>query len=145
MYFYIHSYYHIYTGSATIANGMATVTVDGLECEVIYDITAGGTLNEALVGPRSSHGTVTSGPCPLPMPTRSVETPSMSGKDMHTYTYNSDKHITVNYSGCCINTWSHLVAGVKSTMTILNVQYSALVIISSLQNSALMSQILNSM
>ena len=69
-------------------NGMATVTVDGLECEVTYDITAGGTLNGALVGPRSSHGTITSGSCPLPMPTPSVETPSMSGKEeIHTYTH----------------------------------------------------------
>ena len=60
---------------------MATVTVDGLECEVTYDITAEGTLNGALVGPRSSHENITSGPCPLPMPTPSVETPSMSGKN----------------------------------------------------------------
>ena len=72
---------------AAITNGMATVTVDGLECEVTYDITAGGTLNGALVGPRSSHGTITSGPCPLPMPTPSVETPSMSGKEICMYMY----------------------------------------------------------
>ena len=78
---YIHSYYHIQTGMAVVTSGMATVTVDGLECEVTYNITAGGTLNGALVGPRSSHGTVTSGPCPLPIPTPSVETPSMSGKE----------------------------------------------------------------
>ena len=77
----IHSYYHIHTGMAVVTNGMATVTVDGLQCEVTYDITAGGTLNGVLVGPRSSHGTITSGPCPLPMPTPSVETPSMSGKE----------------------------------------------------------------
>ena len=67
--------------SAINDNGMATVTVDGLVCNITYNITAGGTLNGALVGPRSSHGTVTSGPCPLPMPTPSVETPSMSGKE----------------------------------------------------------------
>ena len=62
-------------------NGMATVTIDGLECEVTYTITAEGTLNGALVGPRSSHGTVTSGPCPAVMPSPSVSTPSMSGMD----------------------------------------------------------------
>ena len=79
---YIFAYiFYTQTGSATITNGMATVTVDGLECEVTYNITAGGTLNGALVGPRSSHGTITSGPCPLPIPTPSVETPSMSGKE----------------------------------------------------------------
>ena len=73
-----YQYIHIHTDMATITNRMATVTVDGLECEVTYDITAGGTLNGALVGPRSSYGTITSGPCPLTMPT-------MSGrKEMHT-------------------------------------------------------------
>ena len=89
MYVYtcFHLYIHIHTGMTTIINGMATVTVDGLECEVTYDITAGGTLNGALVGPRSSHGTITSGPCPLPMPTPSVDTPSMSGKEISMYMY----------------------------------------------------------
>ena len=82
LHLYIFTYTYVHTGMATISNGMATVTVDGLECEVTYDITAGGTLNGTLVGPRSSHGTITSGPCPLPMPTPSVETPSMSGKEI---------------------------------------------------------------
>ena len=59
----------------------ATVIIDGLQCEVTYTIIAGGTLNGVLVGPRSSHGTVTSGPCPPPMPTPSVATPSMNGKE----------------------------------------------------------------
>ena len=73
---------YAHTGMAVINNnGMATVTIDGLECEVTYNITAGGTLNGALVGPRSSHGTITSGPCPPPMPTPSVATPSMNGKE----------------------------------------------------------------
>ena len=62
-------------------NGIATVTIDGLQCEVTYDIIAGGTLNGALVGPRSSHGTITSGPCLADMPTPSVDTPSMNGKE----------------------------------------------------------------
>ena len=53
--------------------------------EVTYTITAEGTLNGALVGPRSSHGTVTSGPCPAVMPSPSVPTPLMSGMDeIHT-------------------------------------------------------------
>ena len=72
---------YVHTGMAAVTNGMATVTIDGLECEVTYTITAEGTLNGALVGPRSSHGTITSGSCPPPMPTPSVSTPSMNGKE----------------------------------------------------------------
>ena len=41
---------------------MATVIING-SCGVTYNITAGGTYNEELVGPRSSHGTVM-GLCP---------------------------------------------------------------------------------
>ena len=44
---------------------MATVTISGLQCEVTYNITAEGTLNGALVGPGSSHGSISAGPCPL--------------------------------------------------------------------------------
>ena len=71
----------ILTGMTAVRNGIATVSIDGLQCEVINDIIAGGTLNGALVGPRSSHGTITSGPCPLSMPAPSVATPSMNGKE----------------------------------------------------------------
>ena len=52
------------SGTAPITNGTATVTVNGLECGLTYTIIAGGTLNGDLVGPRSSHGNVTTGPCP---------------------------------------------------------------------------------
>ena len=79
-------YIYTHIGMAAITNGMATVTIDGLECEVTYAITAGGTLNGALVGPRSSHGNITSGSCSPPMPTPSVATPSMNGK-VEIYTY----------------------------------------------------------
>ena len=79
-------YIYTHIGMAAITNGMATVTIDGLECEVTYTITAGGTLNGILVGPRSSHGNITSGSCPPPMPTPSVSTPSVNGKEeIHTY------------------------------------------------------------
>ena len=54
-------------GTAPITNGTATVAVDGLECEVTYTIIAGGTLNGDLVGPKSSHGTITAGLCPINM------------------------------------------------------------------------------
>ena len=50
--------FHYISGTVPITNGTATVTVSGLECGVVYTITAGGTLNETLVGPRSSHGNV---------------------------------------------------------------------------------------
>jgi len=43
---------------------VAIVTVNGLQCEVTYTVTAGGTLNGDLVGLRSSYGTITAGPCP---------------------------------------------------------------------------------
>ena len=52
------------SGYAHITNGMAAVTVFNLQCNVSYNITAGGRLNGKLVGPRSSHGNVDPGPCP---------------------------------------------------------------------------------
>ena len=63
-------------GNAPIMNGLAAVVVDGLNCRVTYNITAGGKLNGTLVGPRSLHGTVTAGPCPI----NSVNTISDTGK-----------------------------------------------------------------
>ena len=56
---------------------MAKVTVNGLECEVTYNITAGGTLNEDLLGPRSSLGPITVGPCPV------SPVPSITSKNHH--------------------------------------------------------------
>ena len=52
------------SGSAPIINGIATVTVNGLECGVTYSIIAGEMLNGQLVGPRSSHGNIATGTCP---------------------------------------------------------------------------------
>ena len=43
------------SGSAPITNGTATVTLNGLDCDVSYTFIAGGTLNGDLVGPRSSY------------------------------------------------------------------------------------------
>ena len=62
--------YHQYkistrSGFAPVTNAMATVAVDRLECGVTYTIIAGGTLNGHLVGPRSSHGTIPTNPCPV--------------------------------------------------------------------------------
>lgn len=55
----------MYIGIAPVTNGMAAVIIDGLICEVVYTILAGGTINGALVGPTSSYGTIASGPCPI--------------------------------------------------------------------------------
>ena len=43
---------------------MAMVIVNGLECEAIYIIKAGGTLNGGLLGPRSSYNNITTSACP---------------------------------------------------------------------------------
>ena len=75
---YVHVLIHTFvcTDSTPITNGTATVTLNGLECGVTYTIIAGGTLNGDLVGPRSSHGTVTADnlPCPVMTPTTTVTT-----------------------------------------------------------------------
>jgi len=64
---------YIYSGTAPIFNGVATVTINGLMCEVEYTIVAGGTLNGVLVGPRSSYGIVNAGPC-LPIAVKTTAT-----------------------------------------------------------------------
>ena len=51
------------SGTAPITNGMATVRVNGLECGVKYNITAGGTRGEQLVGPRSFQQTISAALC----------------------------------------------------------------------------------
>ena len=84
---------------AAVTSGMATVTIDRLQCEVTYDIIAEGTLNGALVGPRSSHGTVTSGPCLADMPTPSVATPSTSGTSVATPSTSGTSVATPSTSG----------------------------------------------
>ena len=82
---YIHKC--IYSGIAPIINGVATVTINGLVCEEEYMITAGGTLNGQLVGPRSSRGTIT-GYCPPVVTPTIVPTESTDSKEeIHVYTY----------------------------------------------------------
>ena len=49
-------------GIASITEGIATVTINDLQCGVTYNITAEGMLNEIFVGSESSHGSV---PCPM--------------------------------------------------------------------------------
>ena len=77
----------MHSGNASITIGMATVTIDGLACGVTYNILAAGMLNGVLVGPRSSHGTITAGPCSQLAPTNSTSPIIVStGKEgIHTY------------------------------------------------------------
>ena len=58
-------------------NGSATIIISGLNCLEAYTVTAGGTLDGTLVGPRSSHEPITTGVC---MPTVAPTTSSMIGK-----------------------------------------------------------------
>jgi len=76
---YIKYKFYLIIGIGIISNDMATVRVANLQCEVAYYITAGGTFNGDLVGPRSSLGTITAGPCPVVMTTTMITT-SMTGK-----------------------------------------------------------------
>ena len=55
----------IILGTANITNGTSTVIINNLVCDVTYSIITGGLLAGDLVGPRSSHGTIISGPCPV--------------------------------------------------------------------------------
>ena len=68
LYYYLHYTCNLYIwilGTASVANGIAMVEINGLECEVTYSIIAGGTINENLIGPKSFVGNVTAGLCPL--------------------------------------------------------------------------------
>ena len=61
---YIHM--HVYVlGNGSVANGMSTVTVSGLQCGVIYALVVEGISNGIFVGPASSHGNISTGPCPV--------------------------------------------------------------------------------
>ena len=53
------------SGNASVTNGMATVAFSGLQCGVTYALIAEGMSNGILVGPASSHGKITTGPCPV--------------------------------------------------------------------------------
>ena len=63
----IASYLRTYAilGNGSVTNGMATVAISDLQCGVTYTIIAEGTSNGMLVGPASSHGNITTGPCPV--------------------------------------------------------------------------------
>ena len=44
---------------------MATVAISALQCGVTYSLIAEGMSNGTFVGPASSHGNITTGPCPV--------------------------------------------------------------------------------
>ena len=53
------------SGSAAVMDIVATVSINGLVCEKIYIIIAGGVDSDGnLVGPQFHQETVTAGPCP---------------------------------------------------------------------------------
>ena len=53
------------SGNASVTNGVATVPMSDLQCGVTYALIAEGMLNGMFVGPASSHGNITTGPCPV--------------------------------------------------------------------------------
>ena len=69
---------------------MAAITINGLKCALVYNITAGGTLNGTLVGPRSFHGTITAGSCPI----NCITTTSASGMCICTFAHMCDVYYT---------------------------------------------------
>ena len=53
----------------------ATIVIQGLDCRESYTVVAGGLLDGMLVGPQSSHGTITTGICVISVtPTSSIVT-----------------------------------------------------------------------
>ena len=65
-YIAIQLYVCIHTlGNGSVTNGMATVAISDLQCGVTYSLIAEGMSNGMFVGPASSHGNITTGPCPV--------------------------------------------------------------------------------
>ena len=72
---YIHTCMHavkyldvVFSGSGTIENEMATVTISQLICEQMYTITAGGIIMDPdykLTGPRFRRETASAPACPI--------------------------------------------------------------------------------
>ena len=57
---------HVYVlGNGSVTNGMSTVPISGLQSGVIYALIAEGMSNRTFVGPASSHGNISTGPCPV--------------------------------------------------------------------------------
>ena len=48
-----------------MTNRMATVTISDLRCGLTYALIAEEMSNRMFVGPASSHGNITTGPCPV--------------------------------------------------------------------------------
>ena len=68
---------------------MATVTVNGLQCEKTYVIIAGGVDSDGnLVGPQFYQETITVGSCPIPR----VVTTTMPTGNIHIHTYLLELH-----------------------------------------------------
>ena len=62
---YVHIRVYISGNGFVANNGIATVAISDLQCGVTYALTAEGMSNGTFVGPASSHGNITTGPCPV--------------------------------------------------------------------------------
>ena len=77
---------HDHPDSSAVINGSATITVSGLNCLVTYTVTAGGTLGPfTLVGPRSSHGNITTGDCMMSVAPTTTTTIGKNSKILFKY------------------------------------------------------------
>ncbi|XP_065897929.1 adhesion G protein-coupled receptor L3-like isoform X2 [Dysidea avara] len=96
------------SASATIMDGMATVTVTGLVCEETYSIVAGGIItndvmmDRTLDGPRVYTGTILAAACPAVVTTRTVTTDETCEETID--------------NTWCIN-WPETIAGFLSSQT----------------------------
>ena len=52
-----------YPESSETIDGNATIVITGLDCQESYTVMAAGLYNGTLVGPRTSHETITTGVC----------------------------------------------------------------------------------
>ena len=57
--------YIIILGNGSVTDGIATVAISDLQCGATYSLIAEGMSNGTFLGPASSHGNITTGPCPV--------------------------------------------------------------------------------
>ena len=74
-------------GTGPVDSSMATVTIGGLNCGVTYTITAGGRLNEELIGPISTFETVMGNCSSETIPTASI--PPSKKRDINKHSMNN--------------------------------------------------------
>ena len=87
------------------------MTVNGLECEAIYIIIAGGTLNGGLVGPKSSYNNITTSACPEAQSGEADE--NDAGK-----TISKQKTLTAYNDFCCHESFTILLIPVVNMIVL---------------------------